>query len=58
MRSDQIQLVEYIAAGGFKGTLKDLLRDVYKRGLLNGQDHEFEETMYEDIDVESVGFKE
>lgn len=53
MEIDQIRLQETYYGKGFKGTLKDLLRDVFESAKKN-TDQDFEDNEYSKISIDSI----
>ncbi len=59
MRLDQINLQETMYGKGFKGTLENLLRDVFEAGQNSPADlHVFEDNEYSKIDIALISIKE
>ena len=59
MQLDQIHLQETTYGKGFKGTLMDLLRDVFEAGQKSPDDlYCFEDNEYSKIDIAIISIKE
>ena len=57
MRLDQINLQETMYGKGFRGTLEDLLNDVFNAGSKNHEQN-FEDNEYSKIDIALISIKD